>query len=423
MPGLIGLGDKDLAALFAPFLGHQSLGLAVSGGPDSLALMLLVARWRQQLAQPPAIFVYTVDHALRQEAAGEAAMVVREAERLGLPARALRWDGEKPMTGVSEAARQARYRLMSQAMAEDGVEVLVTAHHRDDQAETILMRLAHGSGLHGLQGMSAEAEVEGVRLLRPLLGIAPEVLRAVVNAEGVSAAQDPSNHDEDYERVRWRRMLPRLAELGLTSSRLGQFGQRVQQADTALEFYAAAAIADGVRFDPLGAVAMQWQWFLDLPEAVGTRVLATLMAAAGGEQRPRALGIVETAYAALAASDGDGIGRTALGCVFRRKADTIWLVREPGRKAFPEMRLAPQAAATWDHRFVIGNRSTDLLTIAPASQWTREGAETLLGHAVVAPAEAIRTAPLITGPNGAILALGAYSLDAGVESVVKAAPK
>jgi tRNA(Ile)-lysidine synthase len=423
MPGLIGLGDTDLAALFAPLLRHKRLGLAVSGGADSLALMLLIARWRSGQAQPPEIFVYSVDHRLRPEAAEEAAMVVREAERLGFTARSLRWDGEKPASGVQEAARQARYRLMAAAMAEDGVEVLVTAHHRDDQAETVLMRLAHGSGLHGLQGMSLEAEVEGVRVLRPLLGVAPEALRAVVAAAGLVPAQDPSNFDEDYERVRWRRVLPRLAELGLTPDRLGQFAQRVRQADAALEHFTQAAIAEGLRVDPLGAVAMGERWFLALPEAVGIRVLAMAMAVAGGEQRPRALGIVEAAFAALR-GEGGGAGRTALGCVFRRKADTIWLVREAGRNPLPELRLAPQAIASWDHRFVIHNRSIDrTFTIAPASRWTREAAETLLGHPVAAPAEAIRSAPLVTGPDGAVVALGSYSLDAEVESVVEPPPK
>ncbi|MEO6014711.1 MAG: tRNA lysidine(34) synthetase TilS, partial [Devosia sp.] len=214
MPGV----SLDLEALFAPLEGYDKLGLAVSGGPDSLALMLMLAKWaRGPLA--PQLFVYTVDHGLRPEAAAEAAMVVREAEALGLPARALRWEGDKPSSGVQAAARTARYRLMAEAMEDDGVAILVTAHHLADQAETVLMRLAHGSGIEGLRGMDALSLVEGCEVYRPLLGLRPEVLREVVSDAGLAPANDPSNSDEDYERVRWRVMLPALEALGLTLER------------------------------------------------------------------------------------------------------------------------------------------------------------------------------------------------------------
>ena len=150
MPGRL----IDPAILFAPLGGAKSLGLAVSGGADSLALMLLAARWRDADPDAPTLYVYSVDHGLRPEAAAEVAFVLAEAARLGLPARALRWDGPKPATGLSEAARSARYRLIGEAMQRDGASILVTAHHLDDQAETVLMRLAHGSGLAGLRGMA-----------------------------------------------------------------------------------------------------------------------------------------------------------------------------------------------------------------------------------------------------------------------------
>jgi tRNA(Ile)-lysidine synthase len=284
------------------------------------------------------------------------------------------------------------------------------------------MRMAHGSGLSGLRGMAAETLVEGVRLFRPLLGIAPEALRAVVDEAGLAPAQDPSNLDDDYERVRWRAMLPRLAELGLTPGRLGQFAARAGQADAALEHYAAMAMAEGVAIDRLGAVAIDRRWLLALPEAVGVRLLSKVMEFCGGGQRPRALGVVEAVYAALSGLDG-GAGRTALGCLVRLKAETIWLVREPGRTALPEVQLAPGAELLWDQRFQIRNRSARRsLSIAPARHMTREGAERLLGHAVEAPSEAIRAAPLVSADDGTVLALGGHSLDAEVESVVQRPP-
>ncbi|NMA99769.1 MAG: tRNA lysidine(34) synthetase TilS, partial [Phyllobacteriaceae bacterium] len=251
------LGDPNvLAQLFAPAAAEPVIALAVSGGPDSLALMLLVQRWAAELANAPKIVVYSVDHGLRPEARDEVAMVLDIAARLGLVARGLAWTDEKPETGISEAARQARYGLMGAAMREDGASLLLTAHHRADQAETVLMRLAHGSGLEGLKGMSALSTVEGVRIFRPLLDVEPATLAALVEAESVTAAQDPTNHDTDYERVRWRKLLPTLSEYGLDSATLARFASRMAEADDALTQMSRAAFEELVRFDGFGAAIL-----------------------------------------------------------------------------------------------------------------------------------------------------------------------
>src|SRR5690606_20998559 len=132
----------------------------------------------------------------------EVAMVLDAARSQGFEARGLHWAGEKPETGVQEAARQARYRLMAEAMAEDGATLLLTGHHRADQAETVLMRLAHGSGIEGLRAMTPLAMVEGIKVFRPLLDIEPSALSGLVTEEGLIPARDPSNDDIAYERVR-----------------------------------------------------------------------------------------------------------------------------------------------------------------------------------------------------------------------------
>ena len=195
-------GAAGLQALFADVAGEPALGLAISGGSDSLALMLLAQRWAASLDAAPRLVVYSVDHGLRPEAAGEVAMVLQAAAALGLVARGLAWAGPKPETGLQEAARLARYRLMGAAMAEDGATVLLTAHHLQDQAETVLMRMAHGSGIEGLKGMTGMAEIEGLRVHRPLLHVDPTALRSLVDAAGLTPAEDPSNADLHYERVR-----------------------------------------------------------------------------------------------------------------------------------------------------------------------------------------------------------------------------
>ena len=150
--------DEEASALFSGLEDLRGLVLAVSGGSDSTALLVIAARWAEGLEkrrkQPPKLLAVTVDHGLRPESAREAAAVKRLARRLGVPHRTLHWRGEKPKTGLQEAARIARYRLLAEAAARAGYEHILTAHTLDDQAETVLFRLARGSGLTGLAGMA-----------------------------------------------------------------------------------------------------------------------------------------------------------------------------------------------------------------------------------------------------------------------------
>lgn len=399
----------ELAALFSPVAAEPALGLAVSGGADSLALMVLAHRWASVQPTSPRLFVYSVDHRLRPEAAAEVAMVLAEAANFGIPARALGWTGEKPSAGVQAAARHARYQLMGKAMAEDGVRILLTAHHRTDQAETVLMRLAHGSGLTGLKGMTDFAQVEGVTLFRPLLDIDPADLRAVVEAEGMTPVVDPSNLDTQYERVRWRQALPGLAALGLDTADLAGLARRAAEADAAIMFYAAQAVAEGLAVDRLGALHFGWDWYRALPTAVAQRVLAEGLSRAGGSRRPHGLGTVEKMHRTIC---GDEPGHdTGHGCLIRLRHDRVWLLREPGRDVPSSVTIAPQAVANWDGRFDIINGLGAPVVVAPAAGLTRAGVEELLGCGLDAPAEAIGSAPLVFGTDGSVLALGTVAFN------------
>jgi tRNA(Ile)-lysidine synthase len=300
VPSLILPGDLDLPALFAPAAAAGTNGLAVSGGPDSLALLFLAQRWAHERGGPRLI-VYTVDHGLRTEAAEEVRFVCGVAASLGLAARVLRWDGAKPTSGVQAAARAARYRLMGAAMRADGAELLLTAHHRDDQAETVLMRLAHGSGLEGLRGMDQMSEVEGVRVFRPLLPVPRAKLAAIVAGAGLTPVTDPGNADPHYERARWRAALPQLAGLGLDADALGTLARRAGEADAALTFWAEREWAHLVSVDALGAACVSAAALTALPKALGIKLLGRLVEAAGGGRRPHVLGAIERLHAALAA--------------------------------------------------------------------------------------------------------------------------
>ena len=171
---------QDAKRLFADWKSAPAIVLAVSGGPDSIALMWLAARWRRALKRGPRLIAVTVDHGLRPEAAREAREVKRLARTLELPHRTLRWTGTKPKTGLPAAAREARYRLLAQAARASGATHILTAHTRDDQAETLLMRMLRGSGIAGLAAMARETDRGGVRLARPLLDVSKSQLIATL---------------------------------------------------------------------------------------------------------------------------------------------------------------------------------------------------------------------------------------------------
>ncbi|MBJ3786897.1 tRNA lysidine(34) synthetase TilS [Devosia sediminis] len=406
------LGDPNvLARLFAPAAGHGKLGLAVSGGPDSLALMLLAQRWLETQDNGPELVVYSLDHALRPEAQDEVAMVLTTAKRLGLEARGLRWDGAKPDSGLQEAARQVRYRLIGQAMQADGATLLMTAHHRGDQAETVLMRLAHGSGIEGLKAMVPLSQVEGVAVFRPLLDVEPTSLAALVDEAGLTPARDPSNVDPAYERVRWRKLMPALAAEGLDSSALSRFAARMGEADAALAQLADAAFAELVVLDGFGAASVPRSAFHALSPAIGRRLLGRILNIVGGRQKPRALGQVERLYDQIAEGDLPRAA-TLLGAVVRLKGETLLVSREPGRALPEDIILMPRQKLVWDQRFLITNVSDDIDLVAGATDFMpRHRLEDFLGFKVTTPAEAIRTAPLVRDAEGGVLALGGWSFD------------
>ena len=159
---------SELASLLGPFLFRQPDNdrpavLAISGGPDS-TLLLRGAAGLRPFGEVLPLVTATVDHGLRPESAAEAEQVAAWSEAIGIPHRTLRWHGEKPRSGLQEAAREARYSLLAELARDIGAARVLTAHTLDDQAETMLMRLARGSGLSGLRGMAAETHLQGIVL-------------------------------------------------------------------------------------------------------------------------------------------------------------------------------------------------------------------------------------------------------------------
>ncbi|MBS7696628.1 MULTISPECIES: tRNA lysidine(34) synthetase TilS [unclassified Chelatococcus] len=316
--------DDEVAALLAPLRGAKGIVLAVSGGPDSLALLLLAWRWRSLVAAPPMI-VASVDHALRPGSADEVAVVAAQSARFGLDHRSLRWEGPKPVTGIHEAARAERYRLLERAVRDAGATHLATAHHADDQAETVLLRLARGSGIGGLGAMRFASPLSpGVTLARPLLGLPKARLVTLVKAVGLSAIDDPSNRDPRFARAILRGQAAARETLGLTSSRLVSLARRAARADDAIE-RATDDAARRCELTDAGAamaeVRLSPAFFLE-PEEVQLRLLRRGIArmagslADGPHLRLERLEALTEALSAARAR-GEALKRTLGGAVIR----------------------------------------------------------------------------------------------------------
>ena len=325
--------------LFADWKAAPAIVLAVSGGPDSIALMWLAARWRRALTRGPRLIAVTVDHGLRPQAAREAREVKNLAKHLDLPHRTLRWHGAKPKTGVPAAARAARYRLLAQAARASGATHILTAHTRDDQAETLLMRMLRGSGIAGLAAMARQSEREGVWLARPLLDIPKSQLVATLKKANIAFADDPTNRDTNYTRPRLRALMPALAAEGGNAKNLVRLASRLARANAALEVLVDAAERylvlrdrnDAARFGVDAAA------FAGLPEEIRLRLLMRAIDRVGHEG-PAELGKVEALLAALdraVAQDEGRLKQTLAGAAISLIAGRIHVEPAPPRRRRP----------------------------------------------------------------------------------------
>jgi tRNA(Ile)-lysidine synthase len=233
---------------------HSLLGdekrvlLAISGGPDSTALLHLAAEW-QRGAPHLSLHAATVNHCLRETALEEAQQVARQARDLGITHDILTWEGPKPATGIQEKAREIRYQLLLGLANRLSATHIVTAHTLDDQIETFLMRLCHGSGLKGLGAMREATAFGKVVLLRPFLGTSKEDLLQLCHQHSWTYAKDPSNHNLAFARPRFRKARAVLEQEGLTPQRLATTTKRLAEAHEALDHYAQktfkAAFSEG----------------------------------------------------------------------------------------------------------------------------------------------------------------------------------
>ncbi|WP_226781791.1 tRNA lysidine(34) synthetase TilS [Oceaniglobus trochenteri] len=404
-------GPAPLAQRFAEAMGQalgpdfpEDIGLAVSGGGDSMAMLHLAADWARVWGVR--LWVCTVDHGLRAESGEEARMVAAEAQARGLPHATLRWEGWDGRGNLQDAARRARQDLIGRWRGR--LRHVLFAHTRDDQAETLLLRLRRGSGVEGLSGMAAVQRVHGAptendtvpgappraqeptpdwHIVRPLLEAERAELRHYNKVLRIPYADDPSNDDPRFDRVRIRALLTTLGQEGLDTARLSDTAQRLRRARVALGRRAHdAARASLVPCDDPGArgsVILERDTFAEIETDTQLRILsAALQFVASADYRPRESALEQAMDRWLS-----GATTTLHGCTMIAQAARLIVAREFAAVAGSTAPAEPQTP--WDRRWAVFGPETRGLEVRA------------LGEAGLAQAGPRDRAPL---PRAALLA-------------------
>jgi tRNA(Ile)-lysidine synthase len=395
---------ERLMLAVGPFESRPRVAVAVSGGSDSMALALLAADWAARCGG--AIIAITVDHGLRPAAAAEAGQVGRWLRARGIAHRILRWRpsaGALP-GGLQAAAREARYGLLADWCRRHGVFHLALAHQQEDQAETLLLRLARGSGLDGLAAMAPIAERATVRLIRPLLPIARARLRATLAAARQPWIDDPSNDDPAHARIRMRRLLPALAAEGGDAVRLAATAAHLGRARAAIDDAVADLLAEAAAIYPAGYVRLDPAVLRTAPAEVSLRALARCLMAVGGNEYVPRLDRLERLHGKIRARALGG-GATLAGCLVIPRGGALLICREP-TMATEEVPITPGMSVLWDGRFRItlaGARHTRLVVRRLGAEgWTAIAARSpgLRRHPI--PPAARPSLPALWGARGVV---------------------
>ncbi|GGA96021.1 tRNA(Ile)-lysidine synthase [Brucella endophytica] len=366
---------------------------AVSGGGDSLALLILLRDYFSTREVAPRLIAVTVDHGLRPESADEARAVARLCREHGIEHRIMRWEGEKPGTGIPAAAREARYRLLTEAAGEAGARIIFTGHTRDDQIETFLMREVRGEG-RGLAGMASVTLLGGqFWLVRPLLNVGRQDLRDFLNKRQIEWFDDPTNENPAFERPRVRAARGANPSLHARPSRLAarapqSKGARHEENEALLNKIASMAatrqaegkavagfLAGSVSIEAGDVASIEAEALAGAGQDVAALALSVIVAAIGG--RSFLSGVAERERLHLHLK-GQGPARLALSrTVIQRGARRHLIWREA--RGLPGLDLKPGERGIWDGRFEVANHLPDgeILRIAPPSaaeyeQFSRE---------------------------------------------------
>ena len=301
---------------------NTKMAVAVSGGVDSMCLLY----WLHDIGAD--IVCLHVNHKLRAEADIETEYVADTCKKLNIPCKIFYWDGEKPEKGLEAAAREARYKMMTDYCHENNIEYLVTAHQSDDQIETFLMNLSRGSGLYGLAAMLPESTRNGLKILRPLLNVSREEIKKYCEDNNIKYFVDSMNSDEHYTRVKIRKNRHILNdELGISDTRILLAIQNLSRTREWMDKYIESRVEMVIR--SWGALFIS-SFLFDEAEEIRLKFLGTLIQKIGGDIYPVRLNSLQTALSKLGADCKFTLGH----CTIRRLNDRILIVPEGKRTSF-----------------------------------------------------------------------------------------
>ena len=367
IPNSVAVSEPEFRCLLnglGPFEKSPVLAVAVSGGADSMALAVLASRWSRR--RKGKIVALIVDHGLRRGSWRDARITHHTLKSLGIESQILRWRGEKPKSRLQESARMVRYDLLEQCCKRRGILHLLVAHHREDQAETILQRLGHSSGIDGLAGMAAIHERSYVRVLRPCLTVDRDRLRAVLRDRKICWVEDPTNQDTRYERVRLRNLAPKLNAQGLDAASLTITARRIADARNTLCATPAKFLARHVVFFSEGYATIDAAELVRSEAEIVLRVFSCLLSTIGGSMYPPRKSsldalVANTKY--LSKFHGTTLG----GCRIVPRASDFVICREAGRCPTQSLKLG--ASVHWDNRYLIRVQAHKILS---KDQWRIE---------------------------------------------------
>ena len=347
--GIVALYAKFASVMetCAPFEITPVLAVAVSGGSDSMALLYLADHWAK--IRGGYAIALIVDHGLRQESQQEALQVTGWLETFQIPCHILSWKGKKPTKNLQAIAREKRYELLTEWCKSHHILHLLLAHHADDQAETVMLRLLRGSGVDGLAAMSSLSSQNGVRLLRPLLNIPKQTLQSLLQQLHWPWVEDPSNNNPLFERVRIRKYLSAETDNTLTR-RLQQTAAQLGRTRATLEAATAQAMVQCLTLFPEGYAALHTNRFNALPEDIALRLLSAVLRTVSGSCYTTRYSHLLGLYHAMNAPSFSG--RTLHGCAIFPYKKQLLIARE--RSVIEKSAgIIPQHTMLWDHRFLL----------------------------------------------------------------------
>ncbi len=331
--------------LMTPFSLAQGARIAVgvSGGADSLCLTLFLAQWAKE--HHISLTALTVQHNLRKEAEQEAQHVHTFLTQKGISHHILFNHLPVPETNIESYARRVRYQLMSAFCEENKISHLFLAHHAGDQGETFLLRLSKSSGVKGLSGMRLQSQHHRLYLCRPFLFVPKSDLTAALQKQKISWAEDQMNHDERFERVKWRHFFPALEAAGIRASTIGESMRRLSRADEALEKYTLDFIRQNVWIDFRGFARLPVELWRQTPDEIQLRVLHQLILCISQNDHFISLKALENLCADLPSD------KTLGGCRFKPHKTGLYICRERCKMA-SEKSFKAGTSFRWD-RFIV----------------------------------------------------------------------